>query len=543
MAEIQQLIDDVPFDLGDEGLSYITFLTQIADEVPNWWSTARDKYLRDLWINHDPLKVAVSTFIEKVQSIPLSVHPHNTLIDTHVQQAQEYEHILHVQSGIYSGLDTVLEKVIQDYLIQDNGGHLLIMGGGTSSQSVLGRPSGLYHLDSARCQRTADPTFPIVYNHSDGERYKLHYTRVISLSRMSSPNADMNGVGISAVSSALDSARELRAMTVYAQEKMGSRPQRQVLYAKTGATYEQIAAAVRASDNRMDSEGFQHFSKTLVLAPKSPTGQLDLGRLDLTSTPDGFDREKVSMMDLAILAAAFGLDLRDLSINFGLSGQTRADAEVQERKGRGKGPGTFIEKLQRQLDQKFLPPHLFSSFDNQDDDQDEQQANIWNVRSQARERDLTSGAVTVRASRQRMLRLGEITDEEFEYMELLDGRLSNGLDVYALWSDLNEVTAQLLDVGVENPYTDVPDFDALDGKIMDCEKLIMRTSSPALSALARQSLAALNKLKTAHSMAAEDGGFAEDDMLGLEQEIMAEQSVEMQQGELIPEEPVEEVES
>ena len=75
------LTDQVPFDVErpDAGLlGSIVFSLPTVSDVPGWWSTERDRWLRDEWINHDALKVAVSVFVSKVAAVPLAVVSKNS---------------------------------------------------------------------------------------------------------------------------------------------------------------------------------------------------------------------------------------------------------------------------------------------------------------------------------------------------------------------------------------------------------------------------------------------------------------------------------
>lgn len=532
MTTIAELSHDVPWDYQDDevGLSFAYFWTPVVDTVPAWWSTARDEWLQVFWKKNDPTKIAVETFTNKVLSIPIHIRSHNTLIDEHVKQAEYFENVLINQSGIARGFDVELEKFTQDYLTTDNGGFMLVMGPGPANGPIVGQPSGLLHLDSLRCQRTGNAEFPVIYNHTDGVRYKLHHTRIIYLSNLPSARADMYGVGVCAVSCEIDAARELRDIVVYAQEKMGTRPNRDILYAETGTTISEMQQAIQFARQKMDGEGLEAFSKTLLLAPKSASGTLKLGKIELSSTPDGFNRQEITLINMALVASAFGMDLRDLSMNL-VSSQTRADAEVADRKGRGKGVGTLLDKLEKQLNQKFLPSHLYAVFDNQDDDQDQQQANIQNVRSQSRERDLTAGALTPRVARQRMLRQQEITSEEFEHMELMDGRLPDGLDVYSLFFSKDPLISQMLDVGIQNPFIDRPSLPVLRERIGLIYQVINSVTAKSLNSVARQALSALTKLE------AQEVSRQEEEKAELEREKLQQQ---MGQQEETEEEPQEE---
>ena len=212
-------------------------------EVPDWWSPGRDKYLREFWPKVDPLKIAVTIFVNKAISVPFHVQPRDNNVKRHVQEAAVVEQIIKVQSGIFRGFDIEMSKFYQDFLTQDNGGFLYVMGYDSVSLPLSGAAQGLQHMDSRRCTRTGDPTWPVVFESEKGKRFKIHHSRVISMSNLPSPDMDMHGVGYCPVTCALDSATESRDVHRYNQEKFGSRPKRQILYVRKGATLEQLTLA------------------------------------------------------------------------------------------------------------------------------------------------------------------------------------------------------------------------------------------------------------------------------------------------------------
>jgi len=464
-------IDAQPFQSIMES-AIMTWLVPSQHSVAPHWSRTRDQQLRKLWMEIDPLKIAVNTFVNKAVTIPVRIHPRDRAVKRHVKQAADFESRLYRFSGLMRGWKLEFKKYILDYLSQDNGAFMLVIGRGASNLPIVGSSLGILHLDSQRCQRTGDPTYPVIYTHVDSKRYRMHYTRVIYTSNLPSPNLDLFGVGHCAVTCALDSAIEMRDIYTYMQEKLGSRPKRQIIYAKTGTTRDKLLEAFEFADDKMDSEGLKRFSKTVMLAPKNPNGQLELGLIDMAATPDNFNRKDVSLIDISHIASAFGLDLQDLSINYGVSVGSQKAGEIQERKGRGKGVGELLEDTQTQLDEKFLPPQLYSLFDNQDDQQDEQQAKIWDLRSTARQRDLTTGSTTVQVERARMLRNAEITEEEYAQMELLDGRLPNGASVIALFFSRDPLYIAFLDFDSENITNPKEnDIESVLGQIDEQEKL------------------------------------------------------------------------
>ncbi len=181
----------------------------------------------------------------------------------------------------------------------------------------------------------------------------------------------------------------------------------------------------------------RRFSKTIALGSRN-IEKADLKEIDLLSAPDGFDEMESSSIGMAIVALAFGEDVRDL-FPIGNNASTKADAIIQHIKQRGKGAGYTISMMQRLLDTFVLPPYLKAEFDYQDDAQDRQVAEIQNIRATARQRNIITGTIDTRTARDMKKNEQEITREQFEELELKDGRLEDGTSVlFCFNSDLKD---------------------------------------------------------------------------------------------------------
>jgi hypothetical protein len=153
---------------------------------------------------------------------------------------------------------------------------------------------------------------------------------------------------------------------------------------------------------------------------------------------------------MATIALALGMDARELFPAL-TSGATRADALLQHLKQRGKGPGQILQMTERMLNFKFLPPHLKAITDFMDDEQDRQTAEIRMIRSNKRVQDTTTGVVDERRMRELMVYDHDITEAQFEQLELESGRLQDGTPVLALFFKKDPRYKTFLDLGVENP--------------------------------------------------------------------------------------------
>jgi hypothetical protein len=199
----------------------------------------------------------------------------------------------------------------------------------------------------------------------------------------------------------------------------------------------------------MDNQGLSRYSK-IVLAGLSTLPEADLKMFNLAELPDGFDEETSITLGMATIALALGVDARELFPAMS-AGATRADALLSHIKQRGKGPGQIIQTVEQAFDAKFLPPHLHFEFDFQDDAQDRQVAEIRNLRSEGTERNINTGALNTRVSREQMAENGDLTRTQFERLELQDGRLVDGTSVLTLFYNTDPDYTQYLDLGITDP--------------------------------------------------------------------------------------------
>lgn len=466
------------------GLYVINWMATANGIIPPWWSTTRDKKLREFWKGIDYLSGALYTMVSKMTAIPNRVIPRNISVKKYAEQAEFLTEVIHRTPGKGKGWVSEYGKFVEDLLSQDNGGFLEVIGAGDPSGPIIGQPVSFAHLDSFRCQRTGNPIYPVVYNSTNNKRYKMHYTRVMFSSQMESPIAEMFGVGFCAVSRCLMIAQELSDILTFKQEKMGSRPHRKLIITKGGLDPGDLASALARADQAMDQEGLSRYSK-IVISGSSSMPDADVREVDLSNLPDGFNEESSVIYGMATIALAFGVDARELFPAMS-AGATRADAMLQHLKERGKGPGQILLTTEQMFNYKFIPSHLTMEFDYQDDAEDRQVADIRQLRANARVQDKNTGAITTRVMRERMMEDGDITRSQFERMEIEEGRLPNGDNVLSLFYQKGGETSRLLDVGVSDPLNlEKNDPEKMLKNIAKCRSEVLSALSNAVSENAR----------------------------------------------------------
>lgn len=501
---------------GGAGVFLVQWMARAGLSISPWWSTTRDNQLRKFWKNIDHLSGAINTFTARMTTIPFKVVARDQSNKEHVAEAEEESFHLNSGAELGKGWGTFYSKWVEDAITQDNGCFAEIIGAGNPAGPILGKPYTVRQLDAARCTRTGNVEYPVIYQDVSGKRYKLHYTRVIEFSQMPSPIYEMYNVGFCAVSRAINIAQNLLDIMVYKQEKLGSRPHRQILITQGGLDPEDLRTAFQIAENEMTNQGLTRYSK-MVLTGHSSIANADVKAIELASLPDGFDEQTSVTLGMATIALALGMDARDLFPAL-TAGATRADALLQHIKQRGKGPGQILQITEQLFNTKYLPPYLQMIFDFQDDEQDRQIAEIKNVRMQRWNLGLQNGSLDSRTAREQMLREGDLDQAQFDRLELGDGRLEDGTDVLNLFYSTNKDYTSYLNLSVSGDPLDVTKHNPEEILTKVADKLVTaRTDSvnqktKAKRWLAYQCVVALERLKKLYTVG--EFAFEEQDATG-----------------------------
>jgi len=443
-------------DGGGFGADFVGWMVKTGDLVPPWWSRSRDNRLTQVWKESNHLSLAVYNTQAKIVGIPPRIVPRDPSVTKHIEDAQTLEQRLFLSAEFGRGWDVMYSKFVECLITQDNGAFLEIIGDGDPAGPIIGAPISFRHLDSARCTRTADPIYPVIFMDDAGHRFKLHWTRVIYSSQMPSAIKTMNGVGFCAVSRSVEIAQTLNDIVRYKQERLGSRPHNQIIVGK-GITGQQIMLALRQVEEDLSNRGFARYGKTVAIGSENPA--IDLKKIDLNHM-EPFDEEISMNLGMFAISAAFGMDAEEI---WPVSGQSsgKAEANIRRMRSRGRLPAQITNEIAAQINFKVIPRHLMMEFDFRDDEEDMQRANIKDIRGRNRERDLGTGAVNIRAARLKMITDGDLTRETFSSMELGDGRLPNGKSIGVLFFSNDPVHSRLLKF-LDNPLAIVDNIFDMD---------------------------------------------------------------------------------
>lgn len=505
----QSRFKDDPDGAGGSGIADIlSGLIRAGELLPPWWSRQRDIELFRFFMQSDHLQSAEYKIRTKLTAIKPKVVPRDSNIKSSIALADDFNSILYENWEMGKGWQTGFGKDITDFFVRDNGFFREILGDGPKDGPIIGMPTGSASLDPTRCTRTNSVDFPVVYHDTDGLKYKFFRSRIMFAAQSPSSLATMRGVGRCWITRAVNTAQSLIDILIYKQEKLGSRPPRQLIIGK-GITADQLWGAFFDAEEQMDNAGLRRFAKTIMIGSQSTEVALD--KIDLSGTPDGFDERTSIELGMFAIALAAGIPPRDLW-PASTTGATRADAETQHVSGSA-GYQAILDLFafliggspvgsRQNIRGKFLPPGLMLVFDGIDDEQDARAAQNASVRAGTRERDIGDGVINIRVAREQALQASDINQSQFEELELSDGRLPDGTSVLNLFLTTDPGMQQLLSISTPNPLDVDANRENTEFILEQIKEVLLLANMQALNAStsrlkqqARQAARALTELQ------------------------------------------------
>lgn len=228
-----------------------------------------------------------------------------------------------------------------------------------------GQLRGIYCVDPVRCKPTGRPDLPLSYIPPSGQAQAwrpLDFFRLVSLE---STDETMRGIGLCAVSRALELAKIMVAIYRYSQERLLARMPNGLLLL-SGIDEYQWRTAMEAREEQMTARERRYYGAVDVLANASASADAKL--VALSQLPDGFDLRTYTDLLMYGYALVFGYDPREFwPVSSGALG-TATETERQHVKATGKGAADFTLQLQEALNQPWvLPPTAHFEFEERDD--------------------------------------------------------------------------------------------------------------------------------------------------------------------------------
>ncbi|GAB4514045.1 MAG: hypothetical protein Kow0047_25780 [Anaerolineae bacterium] len=339
--------------------TYILTLWEAArEDIPPWGSPGRAEKLREFARAEPILAGALSSMVSKCISLDWQI------IGGRNRVRRYHEILSEAEDG--AGWSYFLDRWTQDYLTTDLGGVIELAREGRN-----GPVAALYNIDSARLILTGNASVPLRYYPAVGDPraiplYPGDFSRIVD---MASPDERRFGLGYCAVSRALKAARVLLALYQYEEEQLLDLPPKGIV-AITGMTMPEVQEAFRLYEARRKARDQTTFKGVLWLAAQAnPLQNIDVRVTPFSTLPDHFDKEQSITLYVYTLSLDFGVDVREFW-PASQAGATKAEAEIQHQKAKGKGFGRMLMVIERAVNWDVLPPGLEFRFDNVDSEDD-----------------------------------------------------------------------------------------------------------------------------------------------------------------------------
>jgi len=395
--------------------------------IPQYWSPDRDMALRYQYQNNGIVSTIVSNVVNIITAVPVNVLP----IDAEDEYSQEVA--IAETMLLRNAWWQVSQQFMTDYLTLDNGAFVEILQGDTTTADPLSplEPTtlanglvvgavGLKHLDSLRCQRTGDEEYPVIYHHTDGKKYKIHFTRVGFLSDSPSPDVELLGVGLSPLSRFIEKAMGAFGSLAWDKERKGAGALPNQIIMGLNIPREQLEAAFNLARMRAEDRGNEQYMEIPILVSENapPGSRVNdiLKSIELSNVPPDFDILKDLETTFRLAATAIGIDPGELWRGTTV-GETKAEADVQQSKGDTKFKAKTFGVLEHLFNYHFVTQLSEVSFDWINDTQDAKAAEISKLEQEGYTMALNNGTLTKPIIWRLMLENGRIN--EFEYDDLM----------------------------------------------------------------------------------------------------------------------------
>lgn len=343
--------------------------------VPTWSYLAqpqRDFALRRLWTLHgaELIQAAIAAIIQKVQSTPW-------YIEGPVRIARHVRDMLH-NADFGGGWEQFVAKVLIDYLTQDNGAFVEVIGPGRIG-GQLDKAMGIAAVDAGQCVRTGNVEYPVVYYDPHGGKHKIHWSRIWFQSDLPSPIEERRGVGFCALSRCVATAQASINWATMRNEMLDDAPASGILTINgiNGQAFDEQMKRYLADRAAKDQEVYHGL---IYLINGNPNKDVKVELTSFRDTWEGFKENEFYDKMIDFVTMAFGLDRQEIAPLATSSLGSGAQSNVLNQKSRGKGVGNALAMFERMIN-RVIPSAVKFKFDFQDDEQDKMQAEIRHMKA------------------------------------------------------------------------------------------------------------------------------------------------------------------
>ena len=418
-------------------------------DLPQWWSWARDAKLIGTLDKEDMWASAVARTATKFAAHGYVIKDSK---DSQRRVSASQELLKRANGG--EGWIPFAIKIVQDLELTDNGLFIRIRYANESSERLKlkaapprpfyagenpnefadvvisssapgAKVTGLYHLDSLRCTRTGNLTYPVRYQAYNGSFHLLRYDQVLSYADMVSPRQEMFGVGRCAASRAYHTIMGVAALRQMLFEFVNGSGANKLAFIQ-GLNEGTLKGIIKVGELEQQAKGFVYYMGTILGAIPSDT-PISIAEVILKSLPSGFDWQKIIDDAYLIYANAIGVPVQDIKPLSGQGLGTGTQTVILQEQAAGVGSiPAFIKWWEQTVSLRVLPKTTELEFIDENDMRDQKaKAEVRKLRGADRAQRITSGEISTAVARQIALDDGDLSRDLVSDDATASGQISD----------------------------------------------------------------------------------------------------------------------
>jgi hypothetical protein len=314
------------------------------------------------------------------------------------------------------GWESLIVKTSIDLYSQDAGAVWELVREEDSESSPI---IAINHLDIARCYHTGVWESPIIYQDRRGRYHLLKWYQVVTFAEMPCSIETFEGLQYCALTRFLRAAQERKSVSIRDYERTNGRHAKSI-HLVQGITTQQLTDAITRANSNADAAGLMRYMDPIVVGSISPQASVDAKTIELTSPPEGYERDEYFKEYIAMLAMAFLTDYQEFSPLPGGNLGTSTQSQILHLKNRGKGPGIFRRLITHAINFRVMPQNCEFHYDDPDFEAEKTEAEVKKLRAQTRQIRVTSQEITPEVARQIANDEGDLRQEYLALMGDVD---------------------------------------------------------------------------------------------------------------------------
>lgn len=428
-----------------------------------YWVRERDAQLRTTTIQESIWADAIYKVATRLASYGWNIKD----VARSARRVKRSQSLLH-GADFGAGWVQFILKVIKDFTCTDNGAFVEVI---RKTNARGSRVMGIKHLDSLRCWRTGDPTYPVAYSDLSGRFHLMRDYQVIDLVDMPSSDPRLRGIGYCAASRAWPAIVKLQYLDRYITEKLCGKAQ--AIYFVNGITAEQLKSAVAQGQAQAVAQNFVKYMGAIVMTTARPEAP-QVSSIDLAGLPDRVNAEEERYHCLLQISHALGVfigELKPLAGQYGTGTQSTLLSDIAAEQGLG----TFVGQWEHKISRDVLPTTTTFAYSAKSYREQKVAAEVSKLRVETRKIQLEIGELDAQQGKQMAADFGDIDRSFVADSEILDDSLSDDEKPIPVGAD--DVVADE-DTGVDD--IDVGQYFGIEAKAKKTRKKSNAAAAEAL---------------------------------------------------------------